>query len=135
MTSSGSEGGSLLNIKKLKGAHNFAIWQKHCYNMLLQKHQARPIKEKGVKPANISNDDWESVDKLEHSTIKLSIADVLLFNVENENTAWDIWRRLEDLYAQQSAASKVYWLNLMDLKMKEGTTMSVHLNEFNTIIM
>ena len=65
----------------------------------------------------------------------LSISDVLLFNVENEDTAWDMWRRLEDLYAQQSTASKVYWLmKLMELRMKEGTTMSVHLNEFNSIV-
>ena len=109
---------AFLNIKKLEGAHNFAIWQKQCYNVLLQKHQACPIKEKGVKLANISDDDWESVDELACSTIMLSISDVLLFNVENENTTWDMWRRLEDLYAQQSAASKVYWLKkLMDLRM------------------
>ena len=70
-----------------------------------------------------------------HNHALLSISDVLLFNVENEGTAWDMWRRLEDLYAQQSATSKVYWLKkLMDLRMKEGTTMSVHLNEFNFII-
>lgn len=84
-----------------------------------------------MKPVNISDDDWESVDELARSTIMLSNSDVLLFNVENEDTAWDMWRRLEDLYAQQSAAGKVYWLKkLMDLRMKEGTTMSVHLNEF-----
>ena len=95
-----------MNIKKLEGAHNFAIWQKQCYNVLLQKHQAHPIKENGVKPTNISDDDWKSVDELACSTIVLSISDVLLFNVEIEDIAWDMWRRLEDLYAQQSAASK-----------------------------
>ena len=135
MALSGSEGGSLLNINKLEAAHNFAIWQKQCYNVLLQKHQAHPIKEKGVKPTNISNDDWKSLDELARSTIMLSIPNVFLFNVENEDTTWDLWRRLEDLYAQQSVASKVYWLKkLMGLKVKEGTTMSLHLNEFNSII-
>ena len=103
--------------------------------MLRQKHQAYPIKKKGVKPANISNDNSESGDELACSTIMLSISDVLLFNVENEDVAWDMWARLKDLYAQQSATSKVYWLKkLMDLRMEEGTTMSVHLNEFNSII-
>ena len=73
---------------------------------------------KGVE-ANKSNDDWESVDEMARSTIMLSISDVLLFNVENEDTAWDMWRRLKDLYAQRSAASKVNWLKkLMDLTMK-----------------
>lgn len=61
-----------------------------------------------MKPTNMSNDDWRSVDELAHSTIMLSISDMLLFNVENENTTCDMWRKMEDSYAQQSVASKVY---------------------------
>ena len=39
-----------------------------------------------------------------------------------------------DLYGMQNASSQVYWLKkLIDLQMKEGTSMSNHLNEFNTI--
>lgn len=130
---SGSES-SLLHIRKLEGAHNFAIWQKLCYNVLLQKKHAKPIKEKGVKPESMSKEEWEEMDELARSTIMLSVSESLLFNLENIDSAWDMWQRLEDLYAQQSAASKVYWLKkLMDLRMKEGTSMSVHLNEFNSI--
>eukprot|EP00249_Psilotum_nudum_P033589 c5100_g1_i1 orf=2-379(-) len=126
MTSNAIEGGSLLNIKKLEGSHNFAIWQKQCYNVLLQKHQARPIKEQGVKPATLTDEEWETVDELARSTIMLSISDSLLFNIENEVHAWGMWKRLTDLYAQQSAASKVYWLKkLMDLRMKEGVSMNL----------
>ncbi|MCO5563412.1 hypothetical protein L7F22_017054 [Adiantum nelumboides] len=118
---SDSESGNLLHIKKLEGAHNYAIWKKQCYNVMLQKKQAKPIKTEGEKPANMTDEDWEEVDELACSTIMLSVSDSLLFNVENEDTAWGMWKRLEDLYAQQSAASKGYWLKkLMDLRMKEG---------------
>ena len=49
-------------------------------------------------------------------------------------TSYDLWQKLCDLYEQKSAASQVYWLKqLVDLKMKDGTPMSSHLNEFNTI--
>eukprot|EP00249_Psilotum_nudum_P002157 c15052_g1_i1 orf=136-531(+) len=83
----------------------------------------------------MSDEEWEAIDELARSTIMLSISDALLFNIENENHAWDMWKRLADLYAQQSAASKVYWLKkLMDLRMKEGASMSLHLNDFNSII-
>ena len=38
------------------------------------------------------------------------------------------------MFEQKSAASQVYWLKtLVDLKMKEGTLVSSHLNEFNSI--
>ncbi|MCO5570587.1 hypothetical protein L7F22_024312 [Adiantum nelumboides] len=123
---SSSESRSLLHIKKLEGAHNYAIWQKQCYNVMLQKKQAKPIKMQGVKPGNMSTEEWEEVDELARSTIMLSVSDNLLFNVENEETAWGMWKRLEDLYPQQSAASKVYWLKkLMDLRMKEGTQIGI----------
>ncbi|KAH7431803.1 hypothetical protein KP509_08G067200 [Ceratopteris richardii] len=118
---SSSESGSLLYIKKLECAHNYAIWKKQCYNVMLQKKQAKPIKTQGVKPENMTAEEWEEVDKLARSTIMFFVSDSLLFNVENEDTTWGMWKRLEDLYAQQSAASK------------EGTQMSVHLNEFNSI--
>ncbi|MCO5614233.1 hypothetical protein L7F22_068513 [Adiantum nelumboides] len=132
---SGSESGNLLHIKKLEGAHNYAIWKKQCYSVMLQKKQAKPIKTEGNKPANMTDEEWEEVDELARSTIMLSVSDSLLFNVENEDTAWGMWKRLEDLYAQQSATSKVYWWlkKLMDLRMKESMQMSVHLNEFNSI--
>ena len=107
---SNSESGSLLHIKKLEGAHNYAIWKKQCYNVMLQKKQAKPIKLQGVKSENMTDEEWEEVDELARSTIMLSVSDSLLFNIENEDTAWGMWKRLEDLYAQQSAASKVYWL-------------------------
>ncbi|MCO5608190.1 hypothetical protein L7F22_062396 [Adiantum nelumboides] len=123
---SGSESGNLLHIKKLEGAHNYAIWKKQCYNVMLQKKQATPIKTEGNKPANMTDEEWEEVDELARSTIMLSVSDSLLFNVENEDTAWGKWKRLEDLYAQQSAASKVYWLKkLMDLRMEEGTQIAL----------
>ncbi|KAH7299128.1 hypothetical protein KP509_25G074000 [Ceratopteris richardii] len=69
----------LMHIKKLEGAHNFAVWQKQCYNILLQKKQAKPIKVKGVKPENMEQDDWDELNELARSTIELSVSDALFF--------------------------------------------------------
>ncbi|MCO5557816.1 hypothetical protein L7F22_011388 [Adiantum nelumboides] len=47
---------------------------------------------------------------------------------------YDLWEKLCDLNEHKSIASQVYWLKqLVDLKMKEDTTMSNHLREFNII--
>ncbi|MCO5584057.1 hypothetical protein L7F22_037979 [Adiantum nelumboides] len=73
----------------------------------------------------------EELEKLVAKVIRLMDADL-------ESLAA---RRLLNLHlkednedVEQSAASQVYWLKkLVDSKMKEGTPMSNHLNEFNTI--
>ena len=57
----------------------------------------------------------------------------LLQHGRREDSLWSL-KKLCDLYEKQSAASQIYWLKkLVDLKMKEGTPMSNHLNEFHTI--
>ena len=39
------------------------------------------------------------------------------------------------MYAQQSASSNIYWLKrLINLHMKEGTSITTHINEFNGIV-
>ena len=78
MTSS-SDSSHLMHIKKLEGAHNFVVWKKQCYHILLQKKHAKPIKAKGVKPTDMDEDEWQELNELARSTIELSISDALLF--------------------------------------------------------
>ena len=135
MAASSGESGSLLQIRKLEGTKNYDIWQTQCYNVLLQKKQHRPIKENGVRLVTITQEAWDEMDELARSTIMLSVADSLLFSIREEQTSWKMWVRLKELYAQQSASSKIYWLKkLINLQMKEGTAMMTHINEFNGIV-
>ena len=96
---SSSDGSHLMHIKKLEGAHNFVVWKKQCYNILLQKKHSKSIKVKGVKPTDMDEDDWQELNELARSTIELSISDALLFNIEGLDCAYSIWTRLEELYA------------------------------------
>ena len=73
MASSSSDSSSLLQIKKLEGSRNYDVWQTQCYNVLLQKKQHVPIKTKGVKPALVTDEEWEAMDELAMSTIMLSV--------------------------------------------------------------
>lgn len=101
----------------------------------MQKKQIKPIKLHGERPENMTVvDEWEELDELAYSTIMLTLAELVCFNVANETTTYGVWQKLCDRYEKQNAASQIYWLKkLVDLKMKEGTAMSNHLNEFNTI--
>ena len=100
----------------------------------MQKKQIKPIKLKGERPEDMEADEWEELDKLACSSIILTLAKNVCFNVEEERTAYGAWQKLCDLYEKQSTASHIYGLNkLVDLKMKEGTAMSNQLNEFHII--
>ncbi|MCO5603317.1 hypothetical protein L7F22_057466 [Adiantum nelumboides] len=82
----------------------------------------------------MDEDEWNEMDELALSTIMLALTESVYFNVVDEVLAYDAWTKLSGLYKKQSATSQVYWLKkLVDLKMKEGTPISNHLNEFNTI--
>ncbi|MCO5603096.1 hypothetical protein L7F22_057241 [Adiantum nelumboides] len=128
-----SQDSSLYNIKKLDGT-NFPLWNKQIWHVLVHKKQLKPIKLKEIKPEDMDEDKWNEMDELALSTIMLTLAKSVYFNIANEVSAYDAWTKLSGLYEKQSATSQVYWLKkLVDLKMKEGTPMSNHLNEFNTI--
>ncbi|MCO5598041.1 hypothetical protein L7F22_052130 [Adiantum nelumboides] len=80
-------------------------------------------------------DDWIELDELARSTIMLILHKLMYFNVKDTKGAYGVWTTLRNLYEKKSAASKVYWLKkLIDLRMKETTPMSNHLNEFHTIV-
>ena len=124
---------TLYNIKKLDGS-NFPFWEKQIWHVLVQKKQVKPIKLQGVKPEGMTEVEWSELNELACSTIMLTLAESVYFNVAEETTSYGVWQKLCGLYEKQSAASQVYWLKkLVDLKMKEGMSMSNHLNEFNTI--
>ena len=82
----------------------------------------------------MSDIDWQEMDELARSTIMLTLSKSVYFNVKDMKTSFELWQKLCNLYKKKSAASQVYWLKqLVDLKMTEGTSMSSHLHEFNTI--
>lgn len=92
-----------------------------------------PIKYKGVKPDSVGDDEWEIMDENAKTTILLIISKKIYYNVETESSTFSIWQKLDALFEQQSAASKVFRLKkLMNLWMKEGAALSLHLNKFHS---
>ena len=58
-----------------------------------------------------------------------------MYNVMNEETATELWSRLETLYMTKSLSNKLYLKKqLYRLRMKEGIAVLEHLNFFNKVI-
>ena len=88
---------SLFNIEKLDGT-NFPFWKEQIYNVLVQKKQVKPLKLQGIKPEDMSIDDWDEMDELARSTIMLTLSKSVYFNVKEMKTSYDLWQKLCDLY-------------------------------------
>ena len=72
---------SMFNIEKLDGT-NLSFWKEHIYAVLVQKKQAKPIKLEGVKPKTMSHEEWVDLDELARSTIMLTLAKSVYYNVK-----------------------------------------------------
>ena len=71
----------MFNIEKLDGT-NFPFWKEQIYNVLVQKKQVKPLKLQGIKPEDMSKNDWVEMDKLARSTIMLMPSKSVFFNVK-----------------------------------------------------
>ena len=68
-------------------------------------------------------------------TIKLCLAQEVVYNVMDEKMTTRLWSRLEMLYMTKSLSNKLYLKKqLYGLGMKEGTTVLEYLNFFNKVI-
>ncbi|MCO5547264.1 hypothetical protein L7F22_000710 [Adiantum nelumboides] len=83
----------------------------------------------------MESDDWEELDEICRSTIRLSLSKSVYYNVKDaEGGAYELWQWICDMYDKHFTTSMVFWIKkLIDLRMEEGASMNVHLNEFNTI--
>ncbi|MCO5563139.1 hypothetical protein L7F22_016775 [Adiantum nelumboides] len=84
-----SQDSSLYNIKKLDGT-NFSLRKKKIWHVLVQKKQLKPIKLKGIQLEDMDEDEWNKMDELALSTIMLTLAKSVYFNVADEVSNSDL---------------------------------------------
>jgi len=103
--------------------------------LLIQQGLHKTLQGKSVKAAGASNKNWEEIDLKAASTIQLCLADEVMYNVMDEETATGLWLRLETLYMTKSLSNKLCLKKqLCELHMNERTTVVEHLNFFNKVI-
>jgi hypothetical protein len=104
-------------------------------DLLVQKWLQKELAGKSKKPTTMTEWEWEYIDEKALSTIRLCLADEVLFNIVGEDTTSGLWSKLKSLYMMNSLTSRIYlkrWL--YNLWMKEGTKVVDNLNTFNTLI-
>ena len=88
----------------------------------------------GKKPYNITEDDWNLLDRQALGVIRLTLFRNVAFNIVKEKTTAGLMAALSSMYEKPSASNKVHLMRrLFNLRMTEGASVAQHLNELNTI--
>jgi hypothetical protein len=126
---------SKFEVEKFSGKNSFALWKLKMRDLLVQQGLQKALAGKSKKPTSMTDEDWEDLDARALSTIRLCLADEVLFNIVEEETTTGLWTKLESLYMTKNLSNKIFLKRqLYSLRMKEGTKIVDHLNVFNTLI-
>lgn len=75
------------------------------------------------------------LDRQALDVVRLSLAKNFAYNIVNESTTFGLLKGLSNMYEKPSAMNKVSLMRLLvNLKMKDGRSVTDHVNEFNSII-
>ncbi|MCO5572963.1 hypothetical protein L7F22_026725 [Adiantum nelumboides] len=115
-------------IKTFDGT-NFTIWKQHMMDVFVNKGLAASLKDR--KEGVYNDDQWEELDARARATICLHLEESIVFTIMDKTTAFELWNSLCSAWNGKNASNKVFLMKkLMRLSMKEGSSVSSHLNEF-----
>ena len=65
----------------------------------------------------------------------MCISDLVLLNLSGEATTKNLWEKLGTLYQSKSLVNKLFlWKKLYNLRMKDGDSVTEHLDAFNNVV-
>jgi len=118
-------------IEKFDGT-DFGYWKMQIEDYLYGKKLHLPLL--GSKPENMPEEDWQILDRQVLGIIRLSLSRRVAHNVTKEKSTARLMEALSGMYEKPSANNKVHLMKkLFNLKMTESTSVTQHLNNYNTI--
>jgi hypothetical protein len=99
---------SKFEVEKFSGKNNFELWNLKMHNLFMQQGMVKALLGKSKQPTTITDDDWDEMDARELSSIRLCLANDVLFNIVLEKTTVGLWTKLESLYMTKSLTSRIY---------------------------
>ena len=61
-----------------------------------------------IKPASMSKEYWDKLDRKVRSAINLCLLDLVILNVSGEDFAKKLWENLGNLYQYKSLVNKLF---------------------------
>ncbi|KAE8714902.1 hypothetical protein F3Y22_tig00110187pilonHSYRG00229 [Hibiscus syriacus] len=83
----------------------------------------------------MDEEDWEELQQRAAGTIRLCLADEVMYHVMHLSSPDEIWRKLESQFISKSLTTKLYLKQrLYGLKMQDDHDLAQHVNVFNQIV-
>jgi hypothetical protein len=122
-----------IEIEKFNN-QNVELWKLKIEDLLVDQEQWESVCP-GTISTGMSMEEWEKLERRARSTIQLCLADLVLPNVSDEDSAKKSWEKLGSLYQLKSMVNKLFLIKkLYLLRTREGSSVTGHLNAFNSII-
>ncbi|KAL0451552.1 UNVERIFIED_CONTAM: hypothetical protein Slati_1133300 [Sesamum latifolium] len=89
----------------------------------------------GKYSENISAEKWIENDEFAYSSIILNLSDSVMRKVGNQNTAKELWNKLEELYTESSLPNKLFLLEkFFRYKLDVSKSIDDNIDEFTKLI-
>ncbi|KAE8669591.1 hypothetical protein F3Y22_tig00112230pilonHSYRG00138 [Hibiscus syriacus] len=125
--------GAKFEVAKFDGQGNFGLWQTRVKDLLAQQGILKALRP--IKPASMDEEDWEELQQRAAGTIRLCLADEVMYHVMHLSSPDEIWRKLESQFMSKSLTTKLYLKQrLYGLKMQDDHDLAQHVNVFNQIV-
>jgi len=109
---------------------NYHLWKEKMKDMLFVK-KLHLIVFATKKPKDKTGEEWKFEHQQVCGFIHQYVEDNVYNHIANEEDAKSLWKKIETLYASSTRNNKLYLLNFfMNLRYKEGISISDHLNDF-----
>ena len=73
-----------VDVVKCDGTGNFGLWQRRVKDLLVQQGLVKALYGKARKPETMTDDEWEELNMKVVSTIRLCLADELMYDVMDD---------------------------------------------------
>ena len=125
---------SKVEIKKFDGMGDFSMWKKKMRVVLIQQKCAKALGDPYEFPEVMKSSEKQEIMENACSLLILNLADNVLHQVDEEDTALKVWTKLESLYMVKSLSHKIYLKEkLFSVKMDPSKNLEENLDEFKKI--
>ncbi|KAL0444072.1 UNVERIFIED_CONTAM: hypothetical protein Slati_2129900 [Sesamum latifolium] len=121
------------SMQPFDGKTDFSIWQQKIKGILIQQKVFKAID--GRYTENILEEKRLENDEFAYSSIILNLSDSVIRKVEKQETAKELWDRLEELFTEISLPSKLFLLEkFFRYKLDLSKNIEENIDEFTKLV-
>ena len=94
------------DIVKFDGSGNFGLWLRRVKDLSVQQGMVKALY--GKQPEGMNDIDWKNLEAKTLATIRLCLANDVMYHVMDKESLTIIWLKLESRYMFKSLTNKLY---------------------------